>query len=205
MVTIMLIAIVMTIATGAFASMARVTANAQSIDLDVRNASNAMNEVSRVLRAATRNPVRETALAAPAVIEARADTVSVYAYVNLENADARPIMVTFAVTDTNDFVESTYDGVQDERGYWDFTGPARTRTLAENVQRTPEQPTFRYLDLAQRTLELETDGALSERNRRQVTAVELQITVDGVDGANNRVGITLQSTAHLSNVHNARS
>lgn len=99
----------------------------QSVDGGTRQASNGMNEVARMIRAATPDPVASplpgAPVATPAIVSASANSITFYAFVNLAASSESPVMVTYTVNNKGQLLETLCPAtttVAGLNGHWDF-------------------------------------------------------------------------------------
>ncbi|KQR53789.1 hypothetical protein ASF88_02755 [Leifsonia sp. Leaf336] len=205
LVAMMIFGIMLTIVGAVFVSTNRNFAISRSLDTNTKSASNGMNEVSRVLRAATENPVRGQALNDPAFQSIGPETLTVYAYVNLSSSAEQPIQVRFSVDASRNLVEEVWPGTAQTGGYWTFPNPTSVaattkRILASSIIPSSGSvaPLFSYLGV--------TNTPLSNpaTNPRSIAAVQVSITA-GTTTAGDMSNVTIQNTVGLPNLPLARS
>ena len=138
LVAMMVFSLLLTIVGGVFFSINRNFAMSRSLDTNTKSASNGMNEISRVLRAATENPVRGQALPDSAFRSVGTETLIVYAYVNLTSSSEQPIQVRFSVDGSRNLVEEIWPGIAQSGGYWTFPDP--TSVAATTKRKSDEHP-----------------------------------------------------------------
>lgn len=172
---------------------------AQSIDGGTRQASNGMNQVARMIRAATpdpyANPIVGQPQSDPAVISASTQAITFYAYVNLSGGEA-PVMVTYSVSngilqETQYAATTTVPGVN---GHWDFvTAATLTRKLCNSIPSTVT--VFRYFNKA--GTELLPANLTDVASRAAITSVQVTITIQPTGAAS---AVTLTNTIGMANV-----
>lgn len=143
LVAIMLLGIVLTMVSGLYISGMRTVSMTGDVNVNTKTASNGMNEVARVIRAGTANPVEGQALSDPAFVEAKPESVILYAYVNLDSSGEQPVMIRLYVNAQRQLVEQRWASNALVDGYWGFpslypatTGyaaPESTRILADTI------------------------------------------------------------------------
>lgn len=205
LVAMLVFGILLTVVGGVFVSTNRNFAMTRSLDTNTKSASNGMNEMSRVLRAATENPVRGQALPDSAFRSVGAETLTVYAYINLSSSSEQPIQVRFSVDTNRNLVEEVWPGVAQTGGYWTFPDPTSVpattkRILASSVipSSASVAPLFSYLGVSNTTL----SNAAS--NLRSIAAVQVTLTT-GTTAAGDTSNVTLQNTVGLPNLPLSRS
>ena len=164
-----------------------------------------MNEMSRILRAATENPVKNQVLNDPAFVAATPESVTVYAYVNLSSSTEQPVKVQFSL-DTNRIIETHWSGYVISAGYWGFNAtPASTRTFAATVV-TPGTSgpfMFSYLRSDGSAVSIPPGGITNLTDLRSIAAVKVTLVLGTSSSATTTV--TLQNTVGLPNLGIART
>lgn len=133
-VAMMIFSILLAMTVAFFTSASRATSVDKSIDTTTRSASTGLDEVARMLRGATTNPVLNQQIPDPAFVQAYTgdNTIRFYSQVNLSSSSAQPVMVQFSLNGTN-LVEQIWQPTQ-SGGYYTFAGnPTTTRTIASPV------------------------------------------------------------------------
>lgn len=112
-----------------YTNIARTTVNGRGDRQATGAASNAMDEISRVLRVASDMP-QASGTPLPAVDTASGTTsVTVYAWSDVDANNPVPTKVQFSVDAAANLVEQRTAGVSNS-GYWRFTGPTTTRMFS---------------------------------------------------------------------------
>jgi type II secretory pathway pseudopilin PulG len=164
-----------------FTSTMKATTMATSLSTNTKQATNAMNETARLIRAGTANPVKGNPQSDPAFVVAKPEEIIMYAYVNLSNTSQTPIMVRLYLDSERRLVEQRWPATQETDGYWKFppATPATassTRILANTV--AAGVPPFRYLNSDGTTLNVTTPTTgLTIEQRRVVAAVTVSLKV----------------------------
>ncbi|MDN4643471.1 hypothetical protein QCD75_05655 [Arthrobacter sp. PsM3] len=114
--------IVLTAASALYVSATKAMSMAGALNANTANASNGMNEVVRVIRAGTSNPVENLPLDAPAFLEAKPESVILYSYVTSDPAVPRPVMTHFYLNAQRQLVEDRWVATS-QSGYWSFPSP----------------------------------------------------------------------------------
>jgi len=198
LIAIMLTGLIMTLGVWMFVAGTHSVSLAQSIDGGTRQASNGMNQVARMIRAATPNPLASPTpgnpLNAPAIIAATATSLQFYAYVNLSGAES-PVMVAYGLNngilqETQYPATSTTPGAN---GHWDFGAAKPTRNLCNSI---PTGTTvFTYFDKTGATLlpaNLTTDT-----QRAAIASIQVTITIQPTGAAS---AVTITNTIGMANV-----
>jgi Tfp pilus assembly protein PilW len=142
--------IIVATASGFLGASQKAQGSVNRIDQNTRVSSNVLNEMSRMFRGATQNPV-VNATSAPAFIVATPTLVRFYAFVNLTSSETKPVMVQFEVTG-GQLVETQWPAtaVAGSDGYWTFGSypgsPSSKRILAPAVASSTAKP-FTYLSV----------------------------------------------------------
>jgi len=205
LVSILLLGIVMTIVTSLFVSTNRTVATGKGIADNTKTASNGMNEVARVIRAGTDNPVSGSALSDPAFVTAENEAIVIYAYVNLDSAAERPVMIRLALDSSRNLIESRWPATLLTNGNWSFpspsTAPTSTRILGGTVAtRVSGQPwVFTYLTAAGDTLPVPATGALTAAQLRTIAAVRVTLTIQASQ-TNSKNAVTLTNAVGIPNL-----
>lgn len=198
LIAIMLTGLIMTLGVWMFVAGTHSVSLAQSIDGGTRQASNGMNQVARMIRAATPNPLANPTpgnpLNAPAVISATATSVQFYAYVNLSGAES-PVMVAYGVSG-GILQETQYPATSNTagaNGHWDFGAAKPTRNLCNSIP--SGTVVFRYFDKTR--AELLPANLTTDTQRAAIASIQVTITIQPT-GAANAVSIT--NTIGMANV-----
>ncbi|WP_285115717.1 prepilin-type N-terminal cleavage/methylation domain-containing protein [Leifsonia sp. fls2-241-R2A-40a] len=215
LVAMFVFGIVITLIANLYVSTTRAMDNAQNTNQNTRSASNAMNEMARMLRAGTDNPVSSTGFGAPppndpAFVYARNESVLFYAFVNLTGTTQQPIQVRLRIDSaTRQLLEDTWPATSLGNGYWSFpaetTAPQRTRILADVIapKTTGSSWTFTYLDVTNTPIPTGagTGGGVANVKTTLASIASVQLTVTVLS----RLGVadhqvTLQNTVGLPNL-----
>ncbi|BDZ49059.1 hypothetical protein GCM10025867_13000 [Frondihabitans sucicola] len=137
LVAMVILAVLMSVVMAFFVTSSKTFATNKAIDGNTRTASNAMNEVSRVLRAATPNPKLNNTTD-PAFVSATATSVVFYAYINLTSSLETPVQVRFTYSAAaGTITESRWVATGLTGGLWSFPSasstPASSRVIGTAV------------------------------------------------------------------------
>lgn len=203
LIAIMLAGLVSTLAIGMLVAGTRSVNLAQSIDGGTRQASNGMNQVARMIRAATPNPLANPAPGGaqndPAILSATATTLAFYAYVNLTGGES-PVQVRYSIDSGGRLIEQQWNPTSASagaNGHWDF--PALT--TKPNVQRVlcsaipASTVVFQYLNKA--GAELAPTTLTDATSRGSITSVRATITIQPTGAAS---AVTIGNTIGMANV-----
>lgn len=215
LVAMMVFGIISTLVMGLYVSTVRATHVATSVATNTAMASNGMNEVARVIRAGTSNPVVGQPIADPAFPVAGNEDLVIYAYVNLMTAEQTPVMVRYSVDSQRRLVETTWAAQKLAGNKWKFptvsgsptTGisvgvPATSKRILTSTlaTRTASDPwLFTYHNADGETLGLEKNGALSLANTRLVASVTVSLFIQG-SSEEKASRVTLVNTVGIPNL-----
>jgi type II secretory pathway pseudopilin PulG len=183
LVSMTLLGIVITVVFGLYLSTMRTSDATKNLSNNTKSASNGMNEVARVIRAATDNPVAGNQLNDPAFVAITAESVVVYAYINLDSSAQTPVMIRLSLDANRRLIESRWPSTALSDGNWTFplptTTPASTRVLANTVSPhvTGSPWLFTYLLADGTALVLPATGAPTADQLRTIAAVQVTLTV----------------------------
>jgi prepilin-type N-terminal cleavage/methylation domain-containing protein len=206
LVAMMVFGVLSTIVIGLFAGTLRATDASKSLATNTAMASNGMNEVARVIRAGTSNPVTGQTLNDPAFPIAGNEELIIYAYVNLTSSEQTPVMIRYSVDSKRRLVETTWAAKKLAGNKWSFpvvsgsptagvtvsTPAARTRILASSVavRASPAPWLFSYQRVDGTNLPLGPGGTLSPADARLVASVNVSLSIQGsTDNAASRVTV----------------
>jgi type II secretory pathway pseudopilin PulG len=205
LVTITIFGIMMAVVMGIFVSLTRATSLGQKTDGNVRQASNGMNEMSRIIRAGTNNPVQNAA-PTPAFGDASRESLTIFAFVNFTDTTQRPIRVTFSIDTKRRLLETTTQATALGSGYWSFTGAtstSATRVIATAVapQQGADPALFTYLGADGTVIAPQASGSLLPTEWPLVAAVQVTLKVKN-SSTSTDTGVTLQNTIGIPNLTN---
>jgi hypothetical protein len=201
MVTIVILAIVMTLITGMFMSTSRVVATGTSINTSTKAASLGLNELSKALRFAASNPVSGHALDDPAFVVAKSDLLTVTSYIDVDAADPRPTKLAFTIDAQGRLIEVRYDSYEVSSGFWAFKStPASSRILTGALipATGSEPPLFTYLDSNNAPLTMPGTG-LTSAQLPLVAAVQIYFKLKS-DDASSGNPVAFQSVVGIPNL-----
>lgn len=212
-VAIMILGVISALVMGFFASTIKTVGVASALRTNTGMAANAMNELSRVIRAGTENPIRNVELPDPVFVSATAESLVLYAYVNLQSSDQTPVMVRFRIDGERRLIEEKWAATRDTYGYWGFPSlsvrpepvPISKRVIASALApATSGVPAlFSYIDAAGDVIPLPTSG-LSVDAIRSVAAVALTVSIQG-SAADADSRVVLENTVGIPNLGINRS
>lgn len=198
--------LVLTIAGSFLVSAQKAAVTATSTSANTRAASAAMNEMSRMLRAATDNPVPTGDDSQFAFQYASATSLRFFAYVNLDSTLSQPVEVQLTLDPvTKRITETTWKGtaIAGNSSYYAFplaTGatlsatPTNKRTLVSSAV----SPVAFRLKNADGDVLNTTGAAVSAVELANIRSVDVSVTVGArTDDPN---AVTLASTVSLPNI-----
>ena len=200
LVSMLVLGIVTAVVTGLYVGTMRNVTYAQNLSANTRSVSNGMNEMTRMIRAATDNPVPGVSLSTPALDIAKDESVTFYAYVNLGTplATQPPIKVKLSLDANRRLVETKYSMVSMASGYYSFdSSPDSSRLLTEAIAPAGTPSLFRYLK-SDGTAIVPSAGGLTDAERRLITSVKISVTVTS-GSTDTRTWVTLQNTVGMPN------
>ncbi|TFC91821.1 MULTISPECIES: type II secretion system protein [Cryobacterium] len=213
LVSMMLLGLVLSMVTGLFISVSKSVSIAQATDERTRTGSNAVNEMSRVIRAATTLKVTGALVAAPAFRFAGREAVVLYSSVDVNAAadltylPPKPTLVRFEIASGNrELVESRWTATAHPSGTsWIFAPPASPASPAASTPAnstrilggplatmtlplTPtDPPLFSYYDALGVEIPLPATGGLSASDLDLIKSVQIAVRLPGTasspDGA----------------------
>lgn len=208
LVTIMLFTIIMALVSGFYISALKSMGLSRDLTENTKTVSNAMSAVSRAVRAGTNNPVAGSAIPDPAFVVAKTDDIVFYAYVNLTDAQERPVMYRFWVDRANGQLrEAQWPATALANGRWGFpattTAPTYSRVIAETVSPYDgDNPVFTFIR-ANGTEIVPGESGLSLANRQLIVGVRVALQVQNslTDGEHR---VTLVNLVGMPNLGYAR-
>jgi prepilin-type N-terminal cleavage/methylation domain-containing protein len=201
LVAMMLFGIISAVVVGMFVSTTRATTQSRVLGSDTRSASNGLNEVARMIRAATENPVLNPAPSAPTVDPALAfadrESVTLFAYVNLDSSAQTPLKVRFWINTSRQLVETRWPATTLVNGHWNFSATALPdRILAGPIK--AGAPVFVYLQGDGTEVVPPAAGLTDTDKLRTIKAVKIAMTVQTSGSRSNPV--TVQNTVGMPNL-----
>lgn len=190
----MLLAMVMTI----FITFTTTFASERSATSNTAGATIAMNELTRVIRSGTENPVASSTLNDPVFSYAGAEHVVLQAYLDTDAANPQPVKVEFVITTDRTLVERRWSARLLTSGYFTFQPTvASERTVVRQIA-VGTTPVFRFFN--DQNVELvPSGGTLTLAQRRQVAAVKVSMTVQ-TDPTGRAKTASLENTVGIPNL-----
>jgi type II secretory pathway pseudopilin PulG len=218
LVAIIVLGILLTMVTSLFVSSAKVVVQSQATTAATGFASNAMNEISRVVRSGAVNTLPNASVPSPVIIAGTAESVTLYSYVDsyvtpTSTCPAGSACATGVQPSTVQItVDPTTRNVIEKR--WkptaasgdSFTFPALTTTPDYNhviggplvVTPTGSAPVFTYLD-KNNVAVTPAAGGLTCAQRITIVAMTVTVRVQG-SAFSSRPAIILQNTVQMPNI-----
>jgi hypothetical protein len=201
MVTMVILAIVLTLITGMFMSTSRVVATGTSVNTSTKAASLGLNELSRAIRFAASNPVSGQALDDPAFVVAKSDLLTVTSYIDVDPSNPKPTKLAFTIDSQRRLIEVRYDSYEVSSGFWAFKStPASTRILtgALIAPSGSDPQLFTYLDSNNAALTMPGTG-LTSAQLPLVAAVQIYFKLKS-DDATTGNPVAFQSVVGIPNL-----
>jgi prepilin-type N-terminal cleavage/methylation domain-containing protein len=201
LVSMIIFAILLTLVGGAFSTISKAVTLSGQVNSNIEFSSLGMNEISKVLRFAATNPVLNQPIDNPAFVVAKAETLTVYTYVDATATSPAPTEVMFSLNASRQLVETRYSAISVASGYWSFnTTPYRTQILTGTVLTpgTGELPLFTYQTSVNGTALICPTTGLTAAQIPQVAAVQVTMKIKSATGGTNFV--TLTNTVGLPNL-----
>lgn len=198
--------LVLTVAGSFLVSAQKASVTAGSISQNTRAASAAMNEVSRLLRAATDNPVPTGDDSQYAFQYASSTSIRFFAYVNLDSTLSQPVEVQLTLDPaTKRITETKWNGtaVSGNTSYYSFplasgpalsTTPSSSRTLLSSAVNATA---FTFADASGNTLGSPTTPVAAS-DLPNIRTVSVTLTVGA--SATDKNAVTLTNSASMPNI-----
>lgn len=149
LVAIMLFAIVLTMVASIYGTMSKTVNFARATSNNYKLSSLGMAQLSDSLRFAITNPVQNQPADSPAFTLAKAESITLYTYIDTNPTSPKPVQVNYSLDASRRLIETRYAAYSIATGYWAYqTTPYSTRTLTGQVLAPTgtEAPLFTYLD-----------------------------------------------------------
>lgn len=130
LVAMFMTSMVMVFVSGFFVSVQRNVVAESASDTTSRQASTAMNQMTRYLRAATVLPQNSTTVPVlPAFESVSPTSVTFYAYVNLQSSSVAPVKVRYSVDSSSNLVQTLWPSTCQANGYCTFSAVPSSSTI----------------------------------------------------------------------------
>jgi type II secretory pathway component PulJ len=204
-VVVFLFSLVSAVVLAMFVSVSHGSSENNKINQDTRSASNGMNELARMIRAATENPLQNPTVGVypndPAIIGdpgwTSARSVALYAYVNLDSSSETPVKVRFLVNAANQLVERKYSATGLTNNHWTFNSiPQADRILSDSV--VPGSVLFTYLTANGDVIPVPANGIQDASTLLSIRSIQVTLAVQSAGSTWS--AITLQNTVGMPNL-----
>jgi prepilin-type N-terminal cleavage/methylation domain-containing protein len=191
----MLLAMVMTI----FVTFSTTFSKERSATSNIAGATVAMNELTRVIRSGTENPVASSAANDPVFSYAGTERVILQAYLDTSATTPQPVKVEFVITTDRTLVERRWKAQLLSTGYFTFQPTvASERTVVRQIS-VGTTPVFRFFDNKNVELTPPPGGTLTLTQRRLVAAVKVSMTIQ-TDPTGRAKTASLENTVGIPNL-----
>lgn len=204
--------IVLTVAANLFINATKSMGMADAVNANTANASNGMNEASRVIRAGTSNPVSGQAVDSPAFVEAKPESVILYSLVGGDRNDPHPVMIRLSLNAQRQLVEERWTATV-VAGYSTFkspyvgasgyVAPQLTRILTTTVSPRAGSAAylFTYYSDVQGTVPLAAAGVdVAPASLAAIVTVRVSLTVQK-SMTNSNSPVTLENLVGIPNLN----
>lgn len=189
-IAMMVLGLLMVMTVGLYSSIVTGTASVRASDTGTKTASNAMRQVTQVVRNAVRDPMASPFSDASPFVTAGARSMTIYTVTGADAVAMEPRKVAFSVNGAGEFVEQTWTAVR-KNGTWEWPSSSRSRVLGSPFTR---DALFTYRDRDNEALSIGVSGA-TETQRLEIASVSITLTVDNGDTAP-----SLSSTVKMPNL-----
>lgn len=196
-VTMALLSVVTTLILVMVTSVARNFTHERTATDNAMNASNGMNELTRVIRSGTSLQLTGVVEQQPPFISAGTNSVLMYVYIDADSANPRPLKVQFSI-DSSGRVRETRWLATTSKSPWTFSTSSSVRTIARSVPAGAPQ-LFRYFDAGGNELVVPNTGTLTAAQIDLVASVQISLTVQS-DTSSRVAPVTLQNTVGIPNL-----
>lgn len=198
-----LLSLVLGIVGTLFVNISRTTGDARTTRSAMGVAQTTMNELRRVVRVATDNPIAGGV--DPAVVSATGSALTLYSFTDVPSTASpsspfspAPTQVAFTVGASGNLVETTTPATWNGT-YWVFTGAATTRALPGPLMTTGAVPLFTYLDPTGAAIVPGSSG-LTAAQRAAVASITITTTVSTTTQRGTADPVVLTDTVGLTNL-----
>lgn len=199
LVTMMLMSMITVLMVATISGFARSFTQDRSASDSTMVAAAGMKEVTRVVRSGTQLRLAGGGSAnAPMFIDARPNTLTMYAFIDTNAASPRPIKVRFAIDAQRRLIETRWS-VTNTAAPWTFptmSSPSSSRPVARFIP-TTAGPLFEYLDQNNVPMAVPA-GGFSTTQIEQIAAVRVSLTVQA-DLTERAAPVTVQNAVGIPN------
>lgn len=196
--------LVLLMASSFFLSGTNSITTSRNTALDAGTASNAMTEISKVIRSGAPNPVINNALPDPIFLAASTESVTLYSYADAAVTNTSPMIMQFSLDASRQLVEKRWAATGVTGGYFTFPDyttatPTWVRTIAGPLAATPagKPPLFTYLSTTGPLTITGSGLTLAQRGSVVSVQVVVRVNASGYAGA---TGVEVQNTVGLPNL-----
>lgn len=211
LVSMMILGLVLAMVTGLFMSTTKTVAFSRSIDEATGTASNASNELSRVIRVGTANPKSGSATSDPAFLYAGREKLTMLSLVDVDAAASivdrgvKPTMVSFELTTTSrQLIESRWAATASGR-FWVLPNPDTTpvsskRNLGGKIMAAgSDAPLFSYYKADGTEIVAPATGSIAAGSLAAIAMVKITLKVQAESGAPGNL-VVVSNTVRLPNL-----
>lgn len=192
-VAMAVLSVVMIIVTNLFVTVLTTTKQANTARSAVGEASNAMTELTGVLRMGSPNAVAGSPTASPAIVSGTASSVTVTSYIATSATAPMPTQVSFSLVGTS--LQETRTASVASGSLAVFTGTTTTRIPATGLNSL----SFSYADASGAALTPDPIAGLSAAQRALVSTVTVTVTTANTTGTRSDP-VVITSAVLLTNV-----
>lgn len=178
LVSMMITALLLTMTAGFMVSAYRANAVASAVDGTTREASTAMTEITRSLRAAGEYKPASAATEQPAFVVAGPTSMTLYAYINLQAAVEAPVRVQFSVV-RGVLTETRWVGQKSSPTANTYSFPTQatstTRLTSSVITAAPAPAVFTYLDESRQVIPFGSTGEVAAKETIAYVTVNLLV------------------------------
>lgn len=201
LVAIMIFLVLAAMIGGMMITVTTASATARMIDRGTRSAANAMNEVSRMVRASTENPLLNPVGGQypndPAVQLATPFSLTLFTYVNLAASTELPLQVNFTVNASNQLVETIWPATTIVNGHWSFAAaPTTKRILTDNI--APGSSIFGYFVSDGTSLAVPAMGLTAVTSLLAIRLISVTLSI--LNPLSNAAPVTIMNTVAMPNL-----
>jgi len=207
-VAIALLGLILAMVGGFFVMTTQLVSTTRTTSESTGTASNALNEISAVIRSGTDNPVLATPLADPAFVAATGESITMYSYVDSYTAAGstvlRPQRVQFSLTSDRRVRERRWLPSSSADGNFIFpamdAAPSRDRIIGGPLAATPagSAALFVFVNSAGLAMTPPVTG-FTQTQLRSIASVTVTVRVGG-SGAQRDNTVLLQNSVRLPNL-----
>lgn len=218
LVTMLLVSLLGLMVSGFFVTVSRAYTKDQAATSNIAQAQQAMNELSRVIRAGTTIQTTGSG-SSPVFLSATPESVVLRSYLDTGSANPAPLVARFELSAERALVEKRWYANVTSGPYWTFanlpaapysaassfwTNPASTRSIARSIAPTPggADTLFVYLD-KNLTVLAPTAGALTSSQLANIAYVKITVRVQTSTGTSAQT-VTLLNTVGIPNLGTSR-